>query len=219
MHPDAQRQGLGRQLVVALAEQAQADQLDFLGVSFGAEDELIDFWRACGLESLHLGQQRDPASGQEALVMATGLSPAGRQAVEQSARRFIHSLPTQAAGPLRHIDPARLAHLLARARPMPLPLLDSEARRQIEACARHQHHFDAALAPLRVFLPAALTQPAVVEAVSAQECALLIAHFLQLASDDTIIRQSDLTGRRDIDSQSRLALRHILEALAAPRKP
>ncbi|MFA7521847.1 MAG: GNAT family N-acetyltransferase [Halothiobacillaceae bacterium] len=218
VHPDAQRQGLGRQLVAALAEQAQTDQFDFLGVSFGAEDELIDFWRACGLESLHLGQLRDPASGQEALVMATGLSPVGRQAVEQSARRFIHSLPTQAAGPLRHIDPARLAHLLARARPMPLPLLDSEAWRQIEACARHQHHFDAALAPLRVFLPAALTQPAVVEAVSAQERALLIGRFLQLTTDDTIARWFGLAGRRDIDARCRQTLRHVLEALDIPDK-
>ena len=78
VHPAARRRGLGRRLVEAIVEEARGEGLDFVGVSFGAQDDLVDFWQACNLVGLHLGQHRDPASGQEALVTATGTSAAAR---------------------------------------------------------------------------------------------------------------------------------------------
>ncbi|KTG17247.1 MULTISPECIES: GNAT family N-acetyltransferase [unclassified Guyparkeria] len=215
VHPVARRQGLGRRLVAAIAEQARADGLDFLGVSFGAQDDLIDFWQACHLAALHLGQHRDPASGEEAMVMVTGLSPTGQQAVEHSTRRLVETLADRAAGPLRRADAGRLARLLAGTTPMTPPTLDEAARRQIDACAYHRHHLDAALAPLRRWLPTALSQPAVIRAVSTENRALLVGRFLQLAEESTLATRFGLAGRRAVEDACRQALRHVLEVLAS----
>ncbi|MCL7744409.1 GNAT family N-acetyltransferase [Guyparkeria hydrothermalis] len=214
VHPSARLRGLGRQLVAAIAKAARADGQDFLGVSFGAQDDLVDFWQACNLVGLHLGQHRDPASGEQAMVMATGLSPAGKKAIDHTARRLVDAFADRAAGPLRHADPARLVRLLASTPPIPLPSLDDLERRQIEACAYRQHHLDAALGPLRRLLPAALTRPAVVEAVTPDDRALLVGRFLQLGEEAALARRFDLAGRRQIEAACRQTLGQILAVLS-----
>ncbi|MFI9652511.1 GNAT family N-acetyltransferase [Guyparkeria sp. GHLCS8-2] len=214
VHPAARRRGLGRRLVAAIAETARADGLDFLGVSFGAQDDLVDFWWACNLVGLHLGQHRDPASGQEAMVMALGLSPAGQEAVTHTTRRLVGTVADRAAGPLRHTHPARLSGLLASTPPADMPTLDDVERRQIEACAYRRHHLDAALGPLRRFLPTALGHPAVIEALASDDRALLTARFLQLHEDTAVATRFGLTGRRAVDEACRRMLGKILEVLA-----
>ena len=214
VHPSTRRRGLGRRLVEAIVEQAHADGLDFLGVSFGAQDDLVDFWQACHLVGLHLGQHRDPASGEQAMVMAIGLSPAGQRAVGHTARRLVETLADRAAGPLRYTDAGRLVRLLASAPRVAAHALNEIEHRQIDACAHRRHHLDAALGPLRRWLPAALTRPAAIEAVTAENRALLVGRFLQLADESTLATRFGLTGRRTVENACRHALGQMLEALA-----
>ena len=213
VHPDARRHGLGKRLTAAIADQARREGIDFLGVSFGAEDELVDFWQACGLSGLHLGQHRDAASGQEAVAMAVGLSPVGSRAVTRGAQRLVQTIADRAAGPLRHVDPDRLVRLLSSTPPPPVPPMDDGERRQVDACAWRQHHLDAALGPIRRLLPAALAQPCIIEAVGAGRRALLAGRFLQLAEERTLSRRFGLDGRRALEAHCRDGLREVLEAL------
>ncbi|WP_322520886.1 GNAT family N-acetyltransferase [Guyparkeria halophila] len=213
VHPAARRQGTGERLVRAIAATARREGQAFLGVSFGMEDELLAFWAACGMQVLHLGQHRDHASGSEAVVMAMGLTTAGRDAVERTARRFVRQLPTRAAGPLRHIEPDRIAILLAAAGQQPLPTLDTDERDQLIACARHRHHLDAALDPIRRWLPPALTQPAAIDAVSLDRRALLIGRMLQLQDETRLAKRFGLDGRRAVENACRQALAELLDAL------
>ncbi|MFN2380991.1 MAG: tRNA(Met) cytidine acetyltransferase TmcA [Guyparkeria sp.] len=213
VHPAARRQGVGKRLVDEIAGTARAEGQAFLGASFGMEDELVTFWAACGMRVLHLGQHRDHASGSEAVVMAMGLTTAGRNAIQHSARRFVRHLPARAAGPLRHIEPERLATLLAACDEQPLPSLDADDRDQLIACARHRHHVDAALDPIRRWLPTALTQPAAIDAVSLDRRALLIGRMLQLQDESRLANRFGLDGRRAVETACRKALAELLDVL------
>ncbi len=216
VHPAARRQGAGRHLVSAIAATARTEGQDFLGVSFGVEDELIAFWAACGMQVLHLGQHRDHASGSEAVVMAMGFTTEGMAAVEHAAESFVHQLAARAAGPLRHLDPERIAVLLAATQPRPLPSLDTIEQQQLTACARHKHHLDAALEPLRRWLTPALTQKAAIRAVPLGRRALLIGRILQLQDETRLAQRFSLTGRRAVETSCRQALAELLEALDVP---
>ncbi len=216
VHPLARRQGAGRQMVSAIATTARSEGKDFLGVSFGMEDELIAFWAACGMQVLHLGQDRDHASGSEAVVMAEGLTPEGTAAVERAAESFVRQLAARAAGPLRHVDPKRIAALLGATKPQPLPPLDPIERRQLMACARHRHHIDAALHPLRRWLSPALTQAVAIQAVPLARRALLIGRMLQLQDETRLAHRFGLTGRRAVEATCRQALAELLEAIDVP---
>ncbi|WP_410474048.1 tRNA(Met) cytidine acetyltransferase TmcA [Guyparkeria sp. TX1] len=216
VHPTARRQRAGKKMVRAIAATARSEGQDFLGVSFGMEDELIAFWAACGMQVLHLGQHRDHASGSEAVVMAMGLTAEGTAAVEHAAGSFVRQLAARAAGPLRHVDPERLAALLAASQPHPLPSLTTVERHQLMACARHRHHLDAALEPLRRWLTPALTQAAAIEAVPLGRRALLIGRMLQLQDETRLAQWFELTGRRAVETTCRLALAEMLAALDTP---
>lgn len=215
-HAKVRRQGLGSRLVQAITQQARDDGLDFVGVSFGVEDELLAFWAAQGMRPLHLGHHRDHASGQRALVMAMGLSSRGRDHVEHSAWRFQQRLPVLAAGPLREADPALIARLLAQAQPPtgrePLAL-DPADRRQVIACAHRQHHLDAALPALRAFLPTALGSQTIQTTIPLPDRALLVGRFLQLRETGDLAVRFDLAGKPALGTQLRRALRDVLAAL------
>ena len=212
VHPDRRRSGLGSQLVKAIASQARDDGLDFVGASFGADPELIAFWQAQDMAILHLGQQRDHASGHRALVMARGLSPRGTTSVSGSTRRFADTLPTLAAGPLRTADPFLLADLLT-AWPDARPTLTATQWRQVEACAYRRHHLDAALPSLRILLSTVMGLPAIRAALPATDRALLVARFLQFCESTELAIAFDLDGRAAVERRSRAALRAVLAGL------
>ncbi|MFP4624798.1 MAG: tRNA(Met) cytidine acetyltransferase TmcA, partial [Gemmatimonadota bacterium] len=214
VHPAARRRGLGSRLVEAIAGQARDDGLDFVGASFGADPELIAFWEAQGMAFLHIGQQRDHVSGHRALVMARGLSTGGKAAVSDSARRFAHTLPTLAAGPLRTADPLLLAELLS-APPDARPALTADQWRQVEACARRRHHLDAALPALRTLLSTALGRAGIRAALPSGDRALLVARFLQMREPVELADVLGLGGRAAVERRSRHALGTVLAGLEA----
>lgn len=216
VHPAARRQGVGQRVVSAIAATARAEGLDFLGASFGMEDGLVAFWAACGMQVLHLGQHRDHASGSEAVVMAMGLTAKGTAAVERATERFVRHLPAHTAGPARHVEPARIAALLATTKRHPLPSLDADERHQVMACARHRHHINAALEPIRRWLAPALTHPPVIAAVPHDHRALLIGRMLQLQDETRLAHRFGLTGRREVENTCRQVLTEVLDALDSP---
>ena len=149
--------------------------------------------------------------------MAVGLSPVGSRAVTRGAHRLVGTIADRAAGPLRHVDPALLVRLLSSTPPPPRPPMDDSEWAQIDACAWRQHHLDAALGPIRRLLPAALAQPAVIEAVGATRRALLAGRFLQLAEERTLTRRFGLDGRRALDAHCRDGLQEVLHAFGGRR--
>lgn len=113
VHPAARRRGLGGALVKCLGEQLIDEGLARLGVSFGAEAGLIDFWRAQGFVSLRLGLSREAASGEHALMMGLALKPSAEPAMTCLSEDFQQLLPGMLAFDLARLDSQLAAWLLA----------------------------------------------------------------------------------------------------------
>ncbi len=78
---------------------------DWLGVAFGATPRLVEFWRANGFRSVHLGTSRDARSGEHSAVMLDPLSAAGRALRERHTDWFLRRLPGTLADALSAVDP------------------------------------------------------------------------------------------------------------------
>lgn len=113
VHPAARRRGLGGALVKRLGEQLTGEGLERLGVSFGAEAGLIDFWRTQGFVSLRLGLSREAASGEHALMMGRALKPSAEPAMARLSEDFRRLLPGMLAFDLARLDSQLAALLLA----------------------------------------------------------------------------------------------------------
>jgi tRNA(Met) cytidine acetyltransferase len=215
VHPDAQRHGLGRRLLAAIAERASAQGLDLIGASFGASVELLDFWRRCALAPLHLGTRRNAASGAQALVVLQALSHAGNGLIEQARNRLNRDLPILASGPLQDAEPALIAALLQEAYRSPCSQAASAATRcetmdaddwqRIHAFADAHLGLEAALPALVRLVQANLSRALEQQTdtgsgcggLSGREPDLLILSLLQQRPAQTIIAELKLSGRAD----------------------
>lgn len=104
VHPDCQRQGIGRRLVDSAREAAAAAGMDWLGTSFGMTPSLIDFWTACGLLPVRVGNRRDARSGAFSIIQLQGLTPAGQRLQARARECLAVHLPDQLNHSLRDLS-------------------------------------------------------------------------------------------------------------------
>nr|WP_298411954.1 GNAT family N-acetyltransferase [uncultured Halomonas sp.] len=129
VHPAARRQGVGRALIDYLAARMAGENIGHLGVSFGAEESLIAFWRAQGFVSLRFGLSREVSSGEHALMMGRTLNEPAGVLIEELNRDFQQLLSSLLAFDLKRIEPALAAMLLWEG---PVPVIDERDLAKIE---------------------------------------------------------------------------------------
>jgi len=210
VHPGARRRGIGRRLMAAVADRARTGGLDLIGASFGATPGLVRFWRRCGLEPAHLGTHRNAASGAHAAVVLGALTAAGQDLVHQARRRLLPRLAVLLAGPLRNLEPAVTAALLAGA-PDAGPAPNPAERREIGAFAGAHRSLDAARPALHRLLLHRL--PAALEAdrLTQPQIAALIACILQGQDPVDAAPRLGLSGRAAVERLLREAAGRLRE--------
>lgn len=77
------RQGRGSGLIKELRVAAQQQQIDAIGSSFGAADEVMAFWQANNFQLVHRGVKRQMASGHVNAMVAFGNSKSACQVIQQ----------------------------------------------------------------------------------------------------------------------------------------
>lgn len=95
---EGRRLGIGRHLVEQLIEgikdqnlqsgKSEESKIDYLSVSFGLTSELLEFWRACKMEWIHIGSHQDKTTGLHAAVVVFPLTEAGRKWVKEARAKF-----------------------------------------------------------------------------------------------------------------------------------
>lgn len=90
-----QKQGIGSQLLTHFMTALQNEtQLDAFTTSFGASPGLVKFWGKAGFVPVHLGVQKDKASGFHSVAMIAPLSSSANALTQQCgfARQFVWQL-------------------------------------------------------------------------------------------------------------------------------
>lgn len=118
--PEWQNQGVGSQLLkhFMMAQQAAnqtAPTLDALTTSFGASPGLVKFWGAAGFVPVHLGIQKNKASGLHSVSMIAPLSSSARTLTEQSD--FGRQFAWQLTDAFQHLDSALVVELICLLQP------------------------------------------------------------------------------------------------------
>ncbi len=111
VHPQLQRQGLGKQMLQRLIELRQHDT-HYISTSFGATIELAHFWRSCGFQPLRLGTRRDHTSGTFSAIYLRSNNQTFYNALQQVGSLARHQLLSSLKNELRVIDNSLLVELL-----------------------------------------------------------------------------------------------------------
>ena len=94
VHPESQRQGLGKRLITSIIT-ATRDDYDFISSSFGATLGLNKFWSECGFYPLRLGFKREASSGEHALMVGLGMNKEGVSLIALANGKFHRDFPLQ----------------------------------------------------------------------------------------------------------------------------
>jgi len=112
VHPVMQRRGLASRLVEYISGQLRDSGYDYIGSSFGATAELLDFWKGLGWSPVRLGIQRGASSGSHSVVMLRPLNNRGTALFAAARERFYAHFPHQLSDSLRDIEPELVQRLM-----------------------------------------------------------------------------------------------------------
>ncbi len=150
VHPGARQKGIGSLLLQWIEQEAQAEQVDYLGASFAASEELLPFWQGNGFSPLRLGEQRDPVAGTHALLVVKPLTARVRQWLPQAQRWYRRSLLQRLPGVLRDLEAERLPALLCS--PVDPVALSPEMLQRLHGFSDAQRSLESSLLPLAELL-------------------------------------------------------------------
>ncbi|MCG6659730.1 tRNA(Met) cytidine acetyltransferase [Halomonas campisalis] len=207
VHPERRREGLGRCLLEAELTAAREARIDLLGASFGAEPQLIAFWRALGFRAVRLGLSRETATGEHALMVVVPTSPRGEALAESLTAGFQRLLPALLAFELKALDPQVALALLGEGAP---PALSAADRRDLDDVAHGRRE----PATVRPALQALLRRLAV-DGSRDPALAWLVAWAFQGRDMAWLAARLGVSGRRQVVAQLRQAVVRLLEATTA----
>jgi tRNA(Met) cytidine acetyltransferase len=213
VHPAAQGRGLGRALLEGTSADARTLGLDLLGASFGATEDLLRFWRRCGLPPAHIGTSRNAASGAHAAVVLAGISRAGEALADIARRRLAERLPGILAGPLRALEPGIALGLLTTAGAV-APTLDPRAWRELAAFAHAARPYESVIVPLGWLAAAGLSLEPL--PLTEEQGQTLVAAALQHRDLGAVARLTGASGRAEVIANLRAATQCLLEQMAPP---
>ncbi|MEZ8150072.1 GNAT family N-acetyltransferase [Vibrio splendidus] len=104
--------GIGGWMLAKLSE--QTSQADYLATSFGATSELISFWRDNDFVPVHIGHQRDQASGCHSVLMVKALNSSSQSWINQVQNHFERSYCFLVSGSLVSLETDMVRVLLPK---------------------------------------------------------------------------------------------------------
>ncbi|WP_336344028.1 tRNA(Met) cytidine acetyltransferase TmcA [Halalkalicoccus ordinarius] len=142
-HDAIRSRGLGSRLLAEIRDEF-ADEVDWLGVGYGATPSLLAFWDGNGYSTVHLSTTRNDASGEYSAIMLSPTSETGRELHDRHAEWFAERIEGMLSDPLDDADPDVVRAALAATDVEASPDLSNRAWRHVASAAYGPGTFDTA---------------------------------------------------------------------------
>ncbi len=196
VHPAIQNRGLGRLLVESIREEALRTGFDYLGASFGATPELIDFWRGCGLQAVRIGQRAGARSSHQSVMFLLPLSPAGTAMAAAARQCFARQLPAQLGDGLNQLSGSLALGLFSDIDHRSPKTLAHQEWLDLVAFAFARRGYDLSLHAIQVITLAALAEGT----VKGMDAKLLIKRVVQKQSWAACASAMGVSGRAAVET-------------------
>ncbi|UTV30768.1 tRNA(Met) cytidine acetyltransferase TmcA [Photobacterium atrarenae] len=210
VHPNCQQQGVGRGLLDYCRQWAQAQELDYLGTSFGLVPELFDFWRRAGYQPIRLGITKDAASGARSLLTVLPLSDDAQCWYTQARSVFAANFLAQRVEQFRDLETDLFCQLYRNVLlnlPSPPPVPTAVVEHQLQIYAQGGLGYDLIIAVLEYWISARLMQSETIEPY----VQMAAAKVLQRQSWEQVIQEFGLSGKKQAEAILRQLVAESLE--------
>ncbi|MBX0294464.1 tRNA(Met) cytidine acetyltransferase TmcA [Haloarcula nitratireducens] len=172
------------------------DEVDWLGVGYGATPELVRFWRRNGFGTVHLSTSRNDTSGEYSAVMLDPRSKDGRALAERHAEWFLARVGAVLSDALADCDPDVVRAALRAVDGAPSLDLSDWEWRLVAGVPGGAAILDTDPAPFRALAVRHLVAPDDPDALADREERLLVRKVLQAQSWDGVTAELDFVSRR-----------------------
>ncbi len=201
-HAAVRSRGLGSKLLAA-ARSEFGDEVDWLGVGYGATPELVRFWRQNGYATVHLSTTRNDTSGEYSAIMLDPVSEEGKALADRHAEWFCDRIAAVLSDALDDCDPDVVRAALRAVDSTPPVALSELEWRLVAGVPGGAGILDTDPAPFRtlavrhlVASDGAETSGGDVVALTDREERLLVRKVLQASEWDAVADELDFVSRR-----------------------
>jgi len=195
-HAAVRSRGLGSELLSEIRAEF-ADQVDWLGVGYGATPELVRFWAHNGYSTVHLATSRNATSGEYSVVMLDPCSDDGAALATRHGEWFQDRIVAVLSDPLDDCDPDVVRTVLRATDSEPALRLSGWEWRLIAGVPGGASILDTNPAPFRDLARRHLSDPADPAALSDQEERLLVRKVLQARPWSAVTEELAFVSERE----------------------
>jgi tRNA(Met) cytidine acetyltransferase len=207
--PELQQRGIGSLFLKKLKEH-HLQKVDYLGASFGAQSDLIEFWKKSDYLALRLGRKPNAFTGRYPLLMIQSLSKKGQNKLlelqQDFAARFMYLLSDS----YRNL-PCQLAiTLIAHLSPQLTVKISANELKEVKLFSDSHRQYDSSVAAIHQFMIEAIQKTRLSD-LAADLQSILIKKFIQKQTDEIVIEQHQLAGNAELVKLLREGVRDLLK--------
>ncbi len=195
VHPALQRRGFGSWLMRKITTDIATQGYDYLGTSFGATPELLDFWQQLDWLPVRISIRQGASSGSHSALLLKPLTSAGYELQQAARQRFFAQFPDQLSDSLRNLEPVLVAALLRQADAFSPPVDVADAD-DLQAFANANRLAEVTIGSLWRFTMNQFMRGDGVTGITARQRDLLIARVLQKRPWPACVQLTGLNGRK-----------------------
>ena len=217
VHPARQRQQIGTQLLRQLYHHAATDGFDYLGSSFGATPDLLQFWQRNGWQPCRVSIAQGNSSGSHSLLLLQPVSDRGQRLCSAAQQRFRRHFPALLGDALRDLDAALALPLLATLPPSTAALIqqfDEADWADAISFAYGERHYEMVVGVLQPLALVAVSDPVIQRTLTAPQLQLLLWRVIQQQPWPQVVAQSGANGRAAALAALRATYRQLLLGIA-----
>lgn len=194
VHPELQGKGLGTKLLNHCIFESQKRGFDFIGSSFGANQQLLSYWFKCQFTLARIGFSKDAASGEHSALVLKPLTEQAEQLTKKIKQQFYQDLNYYVSDEFKYLDTQLMSEIFTHADNLDLPLLEDLV--VVKDFAEGNRVFSSCAPAMRRCLITMLSQNKNVVNFDALELDVAISKVIQQQTFAEICIEYKLTGKK-----------------------
>ncbi|WP_455207862.1 tRNA(Met) cytidine acetyltransferase TmcA [Kaarinaea lacus] len=210
VHPDFRRQGIGHRLLEQIEVDADNQQLDIAGSTFGASSELLNFWQTAGYTPVHIGLKHNTSTGTNAVTYIKPMSIRGRDIFDAASRKFASRFTFQLAEAYRDLECDVVTEIYKFHTTPNKLMLSTEEWNDITSFATASRGYEINAYPIHKLVSQLISNYEIDSICSFDEKCLLVKKVLQRQSWQEITQALGYSGKHEATQRLRDTLAKII---------
>jgi tRNA(Met) cytidine acetyltransferase len=212
VHPVVQKKGLGSLMLRKIEATLSQAGFDLWGASFGAAPELMRFWNKAGFSPVHIGLNRNAASGKPSALVLKAVSDGAENFLTTVGQKFSRHFPYMLAEVYRDLDSSLIRELMdSNLAPWTEPI-DEADWQDINSFVNSARGYEVNSVPVWKLVCAAVRNRSCVEPLTETEYELLVGKVLQKNTWFQVVAALGFNGQKQAVDCLRETLKKLLKS-------